>query len=308
MNRVFQFCTSVFLFVVVFGFASNADAAITGLCVGCTSNSQFEAAAWQTFGQTYTQGINLLIVNPGTGLSKWVYLVHLPAGVGRDALPENGSTEPAKSIRPGVATPLDSNPFAAIYVAKDHIQQAQVTVFGGTEEAYATDVSAADQQVINTAIRLTEKTWFVQLNLSEFPSYEGSDTIQIANANYTALTDAGIGWPVSQESDSWFEDLLKVLGLYTGHSLTVCDVFANGDSVCVIPDPFDNDVYTQSGPAKDAHGDRLPAIGSLVAGGGGNGMEVIQNPTNIEYFLPPSQSTVICGYLDGQLSTCIEQQ
>ncbi len=99
-----------------------------------------------------------------------------------------------------------------------------------------------------------------------------------------------------------------MLGLYTGHSLTVCDVFANGDSVCVIPDPFDNDVYTQSGPAKDAHGDRLPAIGSLAAGGGGNGMEVIQNPTNIEYFLPPSQSTVICGYVDGQLSTCIEQQ
>ena len=53
---------------------------------------------------------------------------------------------------------------------------------------------------------------------------------------------------------------------------------------------------------------RQSAIGSLVAGGGGNGMEVIQNPTNIEYFLPPSQSTVICGYVDGQLSTCIEQQ
>lgn len=70
MNRVFQFCTSVFLFVAVFGFSSNADATITGLCVGCTSNSQFEAAAWQTFGQAYTQGINLLIINPGTGLSK----------------------------------------------------------------------------------------------------------------------------------------------------------------------------------------------------------------------------------------------
>ena len=101
-----------------------------------------------------------------------------------------------------------------------------------------------------------------------------------------------------------------MLGLYTGHSFMVCDVFGNGDSVCTVPDPFDNDIYTQTGPAKNANGNQLSDIGNRVAGGGDGGLGVTQNPPNILYFLPPSGGGggVTCGYVDGRLSVCVKQE
>lgn len=121
MNRASCFIALVTL--VALGLASNANATVA-LCVGCTTNSQFENAAWQAFGPGYTQGVDILVVNPDTGLSKWVFLEHLPSGVGRNAVPMDGDLVPGSLIQPGVAISLYSNPFASIYIANTKIQQS----------------------------------------------------------------------------------------------------------------------------------------------------------------------------------------
>lgn len=305
MYRFMLFCTTLLAFVAALGFAPNADATITALCVGCTASSQFESAAWQAF-SGYTQGINILVVNPNTGLSKWVFLVYLPAGVGKNSVPAsvsaNANLAPTKMVQSGVATPDGSNSYTAIYIASNHMQQP-LTTGPATHDAVVSDVSSADQAAIDTAIKLTGKTWLVELNTGSFPSYLASDPLEIAMANYTALTQANVGWPVSEESDTWFEDLLKVLGLYTGHSLEVCDVFHNGDSVCADPDPFDNTLYRQVGPAKDANGNPLPAIGSLASGGAGV-INVYQNPPYIDYTFGGGGSAR-CAYVNGNLQYCL---
>lgn len=233
-------------------------------------------------------------------------LTHLPPGVSIDTLPATKGEVPDGMVHTSVATPVRSNAFSAIYLAKGHQQQTMATGTG-IREASANSVSSLDQLSINTAIKLTGKTWFVQLDPTTFPSYEGViSPSSIANANFAALSQAGIGWPVSDDSNDWFEDLLSVLKLYTGHSFEVCDVFGNGDSVCTVPDPYDNNVYTQNGPAKNAKGQQLVTIGNGVSGGGG-GMGVVQNPPNIEYFPPMggSGSEIECGYVNGELSVCV---
>jgi hypothetical protein len=246
-----------------------------------------------------------LVVNPDSGLSKWVYLEHLPPGASRNAVPAPGET-PAKAVQPGVAVAVASNPFAAIYVASDATDRVQASG-SGIRDAMADAVSASEQLAINTAVALTKKTYFVQLDPSVFPSYEGSMDIEIANENYQALSNyPGLGWPPSGLAKADFDALLKVLGLYTGHAFTVCDVFGNGDSACFEPDPFDKDVLTQSGTAHDVKGSPLNDIANRVAGGG-SGIEVQQDPPNVEYFLPPAGggSGVRCGFVDGVLGGCI---
>ncbi len=67
MYRFMLFCTTLLAFVAALGFAPNADATITALCVGCTASSQFESAAWQAF-SGYTQGINEQFEQPNLTL------------------------------------------------------------------------------------------------------------------------------------------------------------------------------------------------------------------------------------------------
>lgn len=64
-----SFCLFTIAILGAIGFSSCADAQVS-LCVGCSTNGQFEAAAWQAFGSGYTQGVTMLVVNPDTGLTK----------------------------------------------------------------------------------------------------------------------------------------------------------------------------------------------------------------------------------------------
>lgn len=248
----------------------------------------------------------MLVVNPDTGLSKWVFLEYRPGGVGRNIMPSTSAAKPSRFLPPGVAVPLQSDPFAAIYHADDPAQTSHVTGFA-VQNAWVSGVSGAQQAAINTAIKLTKKTYFVQLGPSVFPSYSGSMAIMIAHANHSALSAVpGLGWPPSGMAKAELIALLKILGLYTGHSFMVCDVFGNGDSACFVPDPFDNNILKQTGPAKDANGHEITNIWDHVAGDGGEGLGVTQNPPNVRYFLPPGHGgSAVCGYVDGQISTCI---
>lgn len=280
---------------------------MVALCVGCTANGQFQGAAWQAAGTSFIGDRTVLVVNPASGQSQWVRLTHYPPGTSIRAVPATTASESA--IEPGTAVPIKSDPFAAIYIAGDPLPHVDST---GILRAMSSGVSISQQATINTAIKLTKKTWFVQLNPSEFPSYEGSMTTLIANANWAALQQAGIGWPVSAESNNWLKDLTNLLGVYTGHSFMVCDVFANGDSVCVVPDPFNQNTYTQTGPAKDANGHALADIGNRVAGGGGEGpaLRRVSSPPEIIYGAPGSEGDwpgFECAYVDGELQYCIKQ-
>lgn len=135
--------------------------------------------------------------------------------------------------------------------------------------------------------------------------------MEIAEQNFTSLSQVpGLNWPESAFSDSFFKSLLQVLGVYTGHSFLVCDVFGNGDSACFVPDPQTNNVLVQSGPAKNANGQQLPLITNQVSGGGGGGMGVTQNPPNILYSYPSSGGggSITCAYVNGRIQYCIEQE
>lgn len=74
MRKMLLFLSPIGVLIATLGFTSSASASTVALCVGCTTNSQFVGAAWQAFGSGYTQGTDVLVVDPGTGLSKWVYL------------------------------------------------------------------------------------------------------------------------------------------------------------------------------------------------------------------------------------------
>lgn len=98
------------------------------------------------------------------------------------------------------------------------------------------------------------------------------------------------------------------MGLYTGHSFIVCDVFGNGDSACFTPDPITNNVLTQNGPAKNAQGAQLNDITNRVAGGGGSGMGVKLSPPSEILYSAPSYTNVYisCAYVGGVLQGCTE--
>lgn len=95
------------------------DGARVALCVGCTAESSFEGAAWQALGTNWIGEREALVVNPDTGLAKWVFLVHYPSGVDIRAVhPHRIATAP--SIVPiDEAIGLESDPFSAIYLADD---------------------------------------------------------------------------------------------------------------------------------------------------------------------------------------------
>lgn len=133
--------------------------------------------------------------------------------------------------------------------------------------------------------------------------------MEIAAANYAALQALNAGWPPSQLLGSVYKKLFKALGLYTGHSFKVCDVFANGDSACFVPDPMDRNVLVQDGPAKDKDGRVLSDITNRVPGGGGSGMIVRDAPPNLEFGAPGSSGRqgevwLICDYVGGELISC----
>ena len=292
----------------VTGFSSNADASVA-LCVGCTTDGQFQAAAWQAFGPGYTQNATLLVINPDTGLSQWVSLERIPAGGHVNVVKANAAAKSQKLIQPGVATGLPEDLPPSIYFADNKNVYNRGIVANNTtiQNAFSSSVTASEQVGINTAIEITKKTYFVQLNPRQFPSYAGSLQISIAMANWAALQQVpGVNWPVSVFSSTVFKSMLQLMGVYSGHSFLVCDVFANGDSACFVPDPQDNNILTQSGPAKDANGNPLNDITNRVPGGGGGGMGVrINPPSHIDYIGPSNASIVRCGYVNGELSICL---
>lgn len=256
----------------------------------------------------------MLVVDPDTSLSMWVRVINLPPGIKQNTVPAITDSGLQQQLVYGVVAQVGSNPFAAIYYAhgSDDAASASTSAVhadGGVHSAMASPVTTAQQVGINTAIALTKKTYFVQLDPSSFPSYEGSLQIAIAEQNFTSLSQVpGLNWPESAFSDTFFKSLLQILGLYTGHSFVVCDAFGNGDSACFVPDPTTNNVLVQTGTAKNADNQPLPIITNTVAGGGGAGPEVTPSEGQVEYFLPPGYSGaggVRCGYVNGVLSTCI---
>lgn len=308
----------VWLFLAVlasaasFGVMPTAVAASGGgvrvaLCVGCTANTSFEGAAWQAVGTNWVGEREVLVVNPDSGLSRWVFLTHYPTGVSPRASQSRPTLSPTANVPIGQAVGVQSDPFAAIYVAGDtsvHINAS------GTSTASARPVSSDEQMAINTARAVTEKTYFVRLDPAMFPSYESSKDWQIANVNWVALENAGIGWPVSAVSNKWFKGLLDLLGVYTGHAFVVCDIFGNGDVACLVPDPIDKNVANQSGNSTDVDEHVLPDIMNRVAGGG-SGAEVSRSTKHVTYWPPGwgggGGGSVVCGYVNGRISTCIKQ-
>ena len=305
--------TSLWIFAVAIfgslGFTQNANAAVA-LCVGCTTTSQFQSAAWQAFGSGYTQGITYLVSNPDTGLSQYVTLQRIAPGGHVNAVSANTDSVVGKKVSIGSATPMTSDFPSSIYFAEEDGKQDRVISQTGLpiQNANSAPVSAAEQVDINTAVQISKQTFFVQLDPVTFPSYAGSMDISIAMQNWTALSQApGIKWPVTALGSSVWTALQKLMGVYTGHSFTVCDAFGNGDSACFVPDPVMNNVLTQTGPAKNAQGVPLANLANRVPGDTGAGMGVaIQPPAIIQYTDPPSQSYIRCGYVNGQLSTCVQ--
>lgn len=296
------------LVFAVFGLAvaPSANAAVAddvALCVGCTTSGQFQAAAKQAVGTTFNGERLVLVVNPDSAASKWVLVTNTPRG----QVPLSvGSGIP---VREGIAVPLDSRPFAKVYIDASGDDQATTHGASGGTTAQSWGVSGAEQREINTAIALTKKTFVVRLDPGTFPSYAGSQNEFIANANFSALEAAVTGWPPSLLLGSAFGKLLKALGLYTGHSFQVCDLFGNGDSACFEPDPVDRNILVQNGPAKDAEGHTLPDITNRVAGGGGGGMVVRNNPPGVQFGAPGSTGSTgevweFCSYVGGKLIGC----
>lgn len=284
--------------------ATTANAEVA-LCVGCTSKAEFQGAAWQVAGTSFIGNVTVLVVNPENGQSQWVRLEHYPPGISAFAVPSNVDSAPAVMV--GRAVPITPDPFRAIYIAgasTPHIDGA------GISSARSLPVTSALQAAIDTAIAVASKVYFMRLDAKSFPSYERSETINIAEMNNTALTNAGIGWPIAAEFKLEITGLLKALKLLKGHSILVCDIFPNGDSVCVVPDPFNRDVFTQTGPAKDKNGNVLPDIGNRVPGGGGSGPSITQiaSPPSIFYGAPSGGGGFNCFFVNGVLNYCLRKE
>jgi hypothetical protein len=168
------------------GVVSSANATVA-LCVGCTTPGQFESAAWQAEGTNFIGERKVLVVNPDSGTSNWVYLTHYPPGTSIRAKPASQAEQSTTSlsyVQTDVATPLDYNPFRAIYIAGS--EAAHVNTGGGISDASATGVSSTEQAAINTAIKLTKHTYIVRLDPAQFPSYYGSQPERIGPVNYSA--------------------------------------------------------------------------------------------------------------------------
>lgn len=90
----------------IVGNAAAMDADDVALCVGCTNSMQFEAAAEQAVGTAFNGERLVLVVNPDTGMSKWVMVFNTPPGQGPLAI------QSPTIVQRGVAVPLDSDPLA----------------------------------------------------------------------------------------------------------------------------------------------------------------------------------------------------
>ena len=283
--------------------AHAADADGVALCVSCTTNVQFEAAAKQAAGTQFNGTERYLVVNPDSGLSKWVMVTNTPAG----QIPLN--TRKPAPMPYGVAVPVASNPFANIYVAGQTPVHTGSTV--DRTSAQASDLTQAQKLGVETIIQVTKNTYVVTLNPVQFPSYERSNTVALANADYAALVAAtNEHWPVSVFTQSLYDLLHDSLGVYFGHSGKVCNIFANGDDVCTTPVPTDKDNCNQNGPARNQASAALPDVCNRVAGGGGAGMTVTPThvPGEYDYVGPAGIVWVDCYWSNGKFLGCYAEK
>lgn len=296
------------------------------LCSGCATNAQFRAAGAAGAGSNFVGTRLVLVVNPDTGDAMNVSVIWIPppgSGVHPRAVHEHSMASP--SVLPGASASLESNPFTNVYVVNANgsvvdstgrvVTSAGAHTDAGGASGSAASVPNAEKAEIGMVIALTKKTFVVRVPESEFPSYESSIMLSLAYYNYNALVQAVNGWPVSHMSKEAYEELKQLIENYLGRDLEVCDVFANGDSVCFIPDPFDSRDPRQIGDAKDKDGNKLPDVASQVPGGGaGGGMQVKQQGSHFLYgawdsVLGGGNQWLVCSYVGGKLTSCwIETQ
>jgi hypothetical protein len=306
--------------------AHASDPFNTVLCSGCATNAQFRAAGAASAGSNFVGTRLVLVVNPDTGDAMNVSVIWIPppgSGVHPRAVHDHSIA--SSSVLPGAATSLESNPFTNVYVVDADgsvvdstgrvVTNAGAHTDAGGASGSATSVSDAEKAEIDMVIALTKKTFVVRPPESDFPSYESSIMPSLAHYNYNALVEAVNGWPVSHISKEEYDELKKLIENYFGRDLEVCDVFANGDSACFIPNPFDPTDARQIGDAKDKNGNKLPDVASPVAGGGAGGsMQVKQQGSHFLYgawdsVLGGGNQWLVCSYVGGKLTSCwIETQ
>lgn len=290
--------------IVAKAYAAPAGADGVALCVGCTTRAQFAAAAKQAAGTRFNGTKRFLVVNPDSGLSKWVTVTNTPAG-------QEPLDVPSSRMQYGVAVPIQSNPFANVYVAGDN--RVEVDNGGGGTSTQVAPLTTLQQLGVNTVIQVTKNKYVVTLDPSKFPSYEGTaaGTAKLANADYQALVSATDGhWPVSVFTEDLLDDLKKALHIYTGDedSPKVCNIFANGDAVCLTPVPNESNVCHQDGSAVDQSSASLPDICNRAAGGG-SGMSVSPGttPGEFEYMGSASIVWVDCYWSNGSFEGCYKE-
>lgn len=292
------------------------------ICVGCSSTVQFEAAARQIAGTSFSGEREILVINPQTNVSWFVTVFNTPPGTQPLSDPTTFATDSTEAgrvkinrsastrVKLGTGTMLYADPEAFIIFA-DELDLDDVSIASSFTISKAANTS--QQREIGALIDFGKGNFVITLPRSEFfSSFTGREPAAVGNELFRAMSEHNVGWATTTISNRIKQLIKNRLEHFYGRTFQVCAIFNNGDSACFSPDAATPSLeHLVDGSAKDKNGNAIASGG--VSSGGSGGLNVSGD------FSPngawgPTGSTggsgelwLFCAFVGGVLDSCWTQ-
>lgn len=287
------------------------------LCTNCSSESHFNAAAKNFVGPWFHGEKEILVVNPNTGVSYFVFVHGIVGGLD----PYGGAVGPHEPQRQSpINSRLDSEKlyvedafFHALYpgeivsLGRAQSDHGIVTLDLDAPFATASNVttqsqraSAAQEQEIGAIIDFGKNRFAVVLpDNGYFGSFSTREPSAVALQLYQSMTAHNPAWANNSIGKALRETLFKRLKSLLGRDMLVCAIFRNGDSACYSLEYMTPSAeHYKDGTAKDASG-------NPIGGGGSGGLYVdSSSPPVTRYFFPGSGLYLFCQRINGEITHC----
>lgn len=292
------------------------------LCIGCSSTVQFEAAARQVVGTSFSGEREVLVINPQTNVSWFVTVFNTPPGTQPFSDPTPYSTESTGAgkvkgdrsasarVKLGTGTMLYADPEAFIVFA-DELDLNDASIASSFTISKAANTS--QQREIGALIDFGKGNFVITLPRSEFfSSFNGREPVAVGNQLFSAMSAHNVGWATTTISNRVKQLIKKRLEHFYGRTFQVCAIFNNGDSACFSPDAATPSLeHLVAGSAKDKNGNAIASGGVSSSGGGGLNVSSDFSPDGA---WGPIGSTggsgelwLFCGFVGGVLDSCWTQ-
>lgn len=275
------------------------------ICSNCTTDSQFQAAALART-PNRTGEYSYAVGNPNTGVMKYAYVFRtLPGEIPR-SVTEPKTTMLSLELQAQGSVGFITNEEPAVTVSEDPKELANlIQAFGGSENAFVYDASAADQQQFGAIVNVSRNSVLVTApNGYGFESFHGAQMEMVSPFLYSAMAaGANPAWQAAEIPSLW-KGLFNALKSLHGKGPTACIIYNNGDSACYQMNILDkNAALYITDSAKDADGNLIPTAGGIGSGGG---LNVGPNLPSLGFITwsRGSSAYLICSYVGGKLHSC----